>query len=190
MRVHRTQTLATVDRRVCSGLPVTSPERTIIDLAPALTDRQLEFILDQALTERRVREPALRSALERLTHALGRSRVLALLGDTAHATVTRSRAEERLLALIRAARLPEPLVNARLAGYEVDFYWPGAGLVVEVDGLQFHATRPRLERDRRKDDALRSVGVDPMRFTARQVERDAVATIVRIGQALALRSAT
>lgn len=28
------------------------------------------------------------------------------------------------LALVRAAGLPPPLVNASLLGYEVDFYWP------------------------------------------------------------------
>jgi very-short-patch-repair endonuclease len=164
---------------------VTSPARTLIDLAAHLTDRQLEFASDQAITERLVDTRELTRALGLLTRAAGRSRIVALLGDSAHATVTRSRAEERLLAMIRAARLPEPLVNARLAGYEVDFYWPEARLVVEVDGFQFHSTRPRLERDRRKDDALHSLGVSTMRFTWRQLERDAVATLVAIAQALA-----
>jgi very-short-patch-repair endonuclease len=186
VRVHRTKPFVAEDVRIRAALPVTSPARTIIDLAPDLTDRQLEFTVDQAITERLLRPADLRRALQRLTHATGRARLLDLLsGDGPHATVTRSWAEERLLALVRAAGLPEPLVNARVAGYEVDFYWPHARVAVEVDGFQFHSTRPRLERDRRKDDDLRDAGIAALRVTYRQLERAGVAAVVRIGQAIA-----
>lgn len=186
VRVHRTVSLDTADTRIRKGLPVTSPARTIIDLTPDLTDRQLELTVDQAITERLLRPAELRRALQRLTHATGRARLLDLLsGDAPHASVTRSRAEERLLALVRAAGLPEPLVNARVAGYEVDFYWPDARVAAEVDGFQFHSTRPRLERDRRKDDVLRDAGITAVRVTYRQLERAGLAAVVRIAQAIA-----
>ncbi len=186
VRVHRTVSLDSRDARIRKSLPVTSPARTIIDLVPHLSDRQLEFTVDQAITERLVRPADLRRALERLTHTAGRSRLLELLrGDGTHASVTRSWAEERLLALIRAAGLPEPLINTRVAGYEVDFYWPRARVAVEVDGFQFHSTRPRLERDRRKDEDLREAGIATLRVTCRQLERSGIAVAVRIGQAIA-----
>ena len=189
VRVHRTASLDRADIRIRRSLPVTSPARTIIDLAPDLTDRELELTVDLAITERVVRPSELTSTLEPMTHAPGRSRILDLLGAGVHASVTRSHVEECLLALIRAARLPEPRVNARLGGYEVDFYWPDAHFAAEVDGFQFHSTRPRLERDRRKDGDLRRLGVSTMRFTWREVDRDPVATIVRLAEALALHGA-
>lgn len=184
VHVHRTQTLAAADLRIRDRVPVTSPARTIIDMTPGLADRRLELMVDGAITERVVREVELRQALDRLTRAPGRSRLIELLGHQTHASVTRSRAEERLLGVIRKARLPEPLLNAQVAGHEVDFYWPQARLVLEIDGFQFHSTRRRLERDRRKDDDLTAAGMSPIRATARQAERDAVAIVVQVGQAL------
>jgi very-short-patch-repair endonuclease len=58
-------------------------------------------------------------------------------------------------------------------------------VAVEVDGFWFHSTRPRLERDRRKDDDLRDAGIAGLRVTYRQLVRDGVAAVVRIAQAIA-----
>jgi very-short-patch-repair endonuclease len=51
-----------------------------------------------------------------------------------HAVVSR----RQLLELVREAGLPLPVVNARIAGYEVDFHWPAARLIVETDGRETH----------------------------------------------------
>jgi hypothetical protein len=59
------------------------------------------------------------------------------------AQLTRSQAEERFLALVRAAQLPMPEVNVRIGPIEVDFLWRQERLVVEVDGFRFHASRAR-----------------------------------------------
>ncbi|MGZ4193324.1 MAG: type IV toxin-antitoxin system AbiEi family antitoxin domain-containing protein [Solirubrobacteraceae bacterium] len=187
VQIHRTHALEPDDARIVKALLVTSPARTIIDLAPHLADRRLEFTIDQAITEKLVRPAQLRRALERLTHAAGRRRVLELLDDGTRTTITRSHAEERLLALVRDGGLPDPLVNTRVLGYEVDFYWPQARLVVEVDGFRFHSTHQRFERDRNKDAVLQAAGVGTMRVTPRGLEREGTAIVVRIGQAIALR---
>ena len=52
-----------------------------------------------------------------------------------------SDAEERMRALARKAGLPSPLVNVSLHGFEVDFYWPAHGVVVEIDSYGFHTSR-------------------------------------------------
>ncbi len=70
-----------------------------------------------------------------------------------------------MLALIRAASLPDPLVNAHLAGYELEFYWPDARFAVELDGFRFHSSHGAFERDRRKDNDLRRIDVAVMRVT-------------------------
>jgi hypothetical protein len=46
-----------------------------------------------------------------------------------------------LVRLLRAAGLPAPQTNVRVGGYEVDFYWPRARLVVELDGWAYHSSR-------------------------------------------------
>jgi hypothetical protein len=50
------------------------------------------------------------------------------------------------LALVRAAGLPDPLVNARVGRYEVDFLWPEERLVVEVDGWRWHGDKEAAAR--------------------------------------------
>ena len=82
---------------------------------------------------------------------------------------TRSAAERMLRGLIRAANLPRPRFNARLAGYEVDAVWPDRRLVVEVDGYAYHGHRAQFERDRRKDLALTAAGYRVIRVSWRQL---------------------
>jgi very-short-patch-repair endonuclease len=54
-------------------------------------------------------------------------------------------------------------------GFEVDFYWPGLGLVVETDGLRYHRTPAEQARDRLRDQAHTAAGMRPLRFTHEQV---------------------
>ena len=56
-------------------------------------------------------------------------------------------------------------MNARVAGWEVDAFWPAHRLVVEIDGYRYHATRAAFERDRRKDAALQAAGYRIIRIT-------------------------
>jgi hypothetical protein len=58
----------------------------------------------------------------------------ALFLNAAGSAGTRSANEDRKLAEIRAAGLPEPLVNTRVEGLEVDLHWPELKLCLEVDG--------------------------------------------------------
>jgi very-short-patch-repair endonuclease len=102
-------------------------------------------------------------------------------------TLTRSEAEEMLLALVRDADLPLPLVNQRLHGFEVGFHWPQAALVVEVDGFAFHSSRAAFERDRVRDARLQAARIEVMRVTWRQLEHEPLAVVARIAQALVRR---
>src|SRR5690606_24158237 len=97
---------------------------------------------------------------------------------------TRSEAEERMLALVRRAQLPEPQVNARYAGYEVDFLWRDQRLVAEVDGYTFHADTTAFENDRRRDLVLVSRGMRVVRVAWRQLMTAPEVVLVRLAQAL------
>jgi very-short-patch-repair endonuclease len=87
--------------------------------------------------------------------------------------------------LIRAAGLPAPAVNARTAGFEVDFLWPGERVVVEVDGYQFHCGRTAFERDRRKGLALAAAGLRVIRISWRQLVDEPLLIVAQLARALA-----
>lgn len=86
-------------------------------------------------------------------------------------------APARTLELVRTAGLPAPETNAHLLGYEVDFLWRAAKLVVEVDGFAYHSTREAFERDRRRDARLQAAGFRVVRFTYRQIVAEPDSTI-------------
>ena len=99
--------------------------------------------------------------------------------------LTRSEAERRLLALIRAAGLPAPEHNVRVYGSEVDMLWREQGLVVEVDGFAFHSAREAFERDRMRDARLTRAGLRVMRVTWRRLTGAPQAVVADLAQALA-----
>jgi very-short-patch-repair endonuclease len=75
----------------------------------------------------------------------------------------------------------EPVISPQVAlhGYRVDFLAmvdapTGTMIVVECDGHQFHErTAAQAERDRRRDRNLLERGVPTLRFTGREIARDA-----------------
>ena len=101
-------------------------------------------------------------------------------------TLTRNELEEGFLALSDEAGLPRPLVNAWVplpipaGGIEVDFLWPAASLVVEVDGGKIHSRRRKLERDYDKNLLLDAAGFTVKRFTWRQVQYDGPRVIASV----------
>jgi hypothetical protein len=87
------------------------------------------------------------------------------LGEPVKPEGPRSPLEAAFLALCD----DEPVVNGLVNGFEVDFHWPDARLVVETDGHEHHGTRAAFERDRARDQALTAAGWTVVRFTYRQV---------------------
>lgn len=183
-RVHRARKLEPRDIRVRKGLPVTSPARTLLDEAEALTDRQLELEFDRAIVARIMRNDDVAELLGRTSGRAGAARLAALLERQHGTTFTRSEAEELFLDLVRRAQLPPPRVNARVAGYEVDFFWPEQRVVVEVDGFRFHSGRRAFEHDHRKIQDLQSAGLTVLRVTYLQLRNEPLVVIARIAQAV------
>jgi very-short-patch-repair endonuclease len=124
--------------------------------------------------------PQLTSLNARSSGRHGARTLKTALQETHEPRLTRSEAERRFLDLIRAARLPAPETNVRVAGYEVDFLWRAERLVVEVDGFAYHSSRAAFERDRRKDAALQAAGLRVVRVTYRQIADEREVLIARI----------
>jgi very-short-patch-repair endonuclease len=91
---------------------------------------------------------------------------------------TRSGNEERFLALVREAGLPEPGVNVVVAGIVVDFFWAQQRLVVEVDSYTYHHTPADRAEDRRKQRVVEKAGYTVRRFIDTELS-DAPTTVVR-----------
>ena len=185
---HRTNRLERAEIRVCQGLPVTSPARTLRDIAGTVTMRELERAVDEALVRRIVRLQQLRAAVAGDKGRRGGPILAALLEHRGNTTITRSQAEERMLEIIRAAGFPPPETNARISGYEVDLLWRPQRLVVEIDGYTYHSTRSAFERDRAKDATLAAAGYLVIRITWLQMEHEPYVVVVHLAQALARRS--
>jgi very-short-patch-repair endonuclease/predicted transcriptional regulator of viral defense system len=156
------------DRAEVDGVPVTSPARTLVDLAPMLTAAQLQSTLGEAdrrgLLDVQAVERALRRSKSR--HGQGHARLRAVLDAhrRAGATLLRSELEERLLDLVLEASLPRPQLNAPVGRYEVDALWPTARVVVEMDGWANHSDRRAAAQDRDKTNRLQAAGYLVLRF--------------------------
>lgn len=184
IRIHWVASLPGHDRTVREGIPITTPARTLCDIAAILNDRALERAVAEAFALRLVDRAALLRAAERRCGRARPSGLLRLLELPHDPARTRSEAEEQLLALIRKAGLEPPMVNGRVAGYEVDFCWQRHGLVLEVDGHAFHSARHKFEADRRRDAVLTAGGYRVLRTTWRQITQEPEALLIGIACAL------
>jgi hypothetical protein len=172
LRIHRARDL-TGETTTHERIPVTTPERTILDLAATLHSRPLERLLDQAENTRLTDVPALVALARAHTGHRGASRLLKTLD--AHepgTTLTRSELEERFLSICRAHGFPHPLVNHDLAGKEREFVFPEQRLVVEIDSWTHHRSRRAFETDRYRDQTLLVAGYRTVRITDTQLEYD------------------
>lgn len=149
-------------------MPVVAPARLLLNLAATTTRRRLERDIDVADARDPISPERLRAELPRFAGLPGVAPLRDLLErDTL--TLTDSELERLFLPLARQAGLPEPITRLRVNGFRVDFFWPSLGLVVETDGLRYHRTPAQQARDLVREQTHRGAGIEPLRFTHRQV---------------------
>jgi predicted transcriptional regulator of viral defense system len=188
LRVHRRRSLVERDVWIRHGIRVTSPARTILDIAADLTDHGLRRTVRRAQAEGRVN---VRQLLEVLARAHGHRGSAALRAVVADGPVpTRSELEDVVLDLIVRASSEEPEVNAllRLDGERAirpDFLWRRLRLVIEADGAAWHDDKITREDDAGKQAILEAHGYRVLRITWDQAVRHPQQTLARIRAALA-----
>jgi hypothetical protein len=179
IRVHVSRSLDGYTARR-KGIPVTSPSRTLVDLASVFDATRLRRVVEEAERVGLLDHSALRRLCMGGRRGLKNLRAL-LASYDGSAAWKRSDLEGAFLDLCRIAKLPPPQVNPIVCGKEVDAFWPGQRLIVEADSFEHHKTREAFERDRERDMELQLAGHRVLRVTHRRLESDpeAVAQALR-----------
>jgi very-short-patch-repair endonuclease len=184
IRVHRVRTLEPDETTILDGIPITTPARTLLDLASSSGQRALEGAVARAERLGLADRGDLVTLVGKRRWVRGAPALGTLLAQNGPPAFTRSEAEAEFLDLVRRARLPTPSVNSKVKGYEVDFLWRSARLIAEVDGFAFHSSRDAFERDRERDGVLVAAGFRVLRVTWRQLTREPEAVLARLLRAL------
>jgi hypothetical protein len=168
--LHRARSLDPADVTEHRGVPITTVARTFVDLAGVVDEPALKRALNQAEILGVYDHTALEEILARSNGRRGAKALRAAIA--APPAFTRSELEARFLTLCADHGLPPPLLNAAVCGYEVDFLWKKARLIVETDGYAYHHTRQAFEHDRRRDAELKRAGYEVLRVTYWQVRKE------------------
>ena len=166
--MHRRRELKVAAHR---GIPVTNAAQTIMDIAPRLTERQLERVIDEADKLDLVHPEQLHETAGE-QQGRGPSLVRNLLAKRTF-VLTDSDLERRFILIAERAGLPAPETQARVNGHRVDFYFRDRGLVIEADGGRYHRTPSEQRRDRIRDHAHATAGLTSIRFTHDQIAHEA-----------------
>lgn len=151
------------------GIPVTAVMRTLVDLAGELPPRRLERAVNDADKRDLIDPEGLRTALDRYEGEPGAPPLRRLL-DKRTFRLSDSDLEILFRPIAADAGLPPPLSKQIVNDWEVGFYWPEFGLVIETDGLRYHRTASMQTRDARRDRAHALAGMTPLRFTHDEVK--------------------
>ena len=174
--VHRTRRSLT--RAVTHGIPVTTVERTLLDVASLVPISVVEKVVMSSLHKRLTTADLVRDLLRTEGgRGVRGTRKLRQALATAEAGISGSPSEVDVSRLIRSAPIPRPIPQYRIprpsggSAYP-DFVWPPLMKIVEVDGLGAHSSPDQLHDDLIRQNELMSLGWEIRRFSARQVTRD------------------
>lgn len=186
--VHRSR--RPTPKREHRGLPVSGPERTILECSLYLPPITLGKALDSAirLSLTTIDRMWLMLATEGGRGVKGTRRLRQVLNDRAHDTATDSGAEFELLYHIKRRGLPMPVLGFEIqtdSGRRIpDLAWPDRNKGVEVDGIDAHDSADKLDDDLTRQNDLMNLGLDIRRFSARQIRRDPEGVVDQISQFL------
>lgn len=167
--VHRTRFLPCDHMTIHRGIPVTTPVRTLVDLAAVSSPRSFEDFHSAARRLGLVAPDQMKRVLASSSGKKGTGSVRSAERRFGPLPIEiRSELETRFLTLCLESGIPRPLVNEPLGGRKIDFLWQREKLMVEVDSLAFH--RDRFENDRARDLEHLTLGYETIRVTHRMIE--------------------
>lgn len=175
--VHETTTLEWLDLTHCEGIPITTPERTLLDLGAVCSPRVVDMALDAALRKELVDARIIRAVLGRVGRRgrNGTGVLRRLIDERApDRRAAESPAETRLLQVLRAHGLPEPelqyeIWDGRRFVARVDAAYPQWRIAIEYESYQEHTGKLALVRDNARRNEIVAVGWHPVGATARDL---------------------
>jgi hypothetical protein len=171
LRVRGRPSLTTERITIHDGIPITTPVQTLIDLSTELAPIRVERAVNEADKHDLIDPETLRAALDRYVGEPGVKSLRALL-DKRTFRLSDSDLEVLFGPIAMEAGLPLPLSKKIVNGWEVDFFFPDLGLVIETDGLRYHRTPSTQTRDARRDRAHALAGMTPLRFTHYEIKHE------------------
>jgi len=178
-RAHQSPALPRVERQTRYGLALTSPSRTLVDLAGIVDEAALQRAVEHAFRRRMASMSSLWRALASVP-AQGRAgtgTLTRLLQAGRLRPELQSELERRVLQLFRDHGLSEPECQyavrekGRSLG-DVDFAWPKERVIVEAEGFEFHSGRRAWERDIARYNRLQLRGWTLLRVTQGDLDLD------------------
>lgn len=160
---HRARRQPGADAGAYRGIPVTSPARTLVDLAAVLDINALASACHEASVKHGTTHADVKAVLSRRPASKGARKLRRIMGGDYK--VALSKMERRFLGRLRDAGLPLPDMNRRKGSYWVDCRWPDCKLTVELDSYKFHNSRKAWEKDRHREREARARGDDFRRYT-------------------------
>jgi very-short-patch-repair endonuclease len=166
--VHESRRFEDRDIQLVDGIPVTCPERTLLDLASRRWSPDFLEVVAQSARRRRL------LTYESTKELFDRHARRGLRGVKAMRVVlerwdpdsrpTESEMETMLLQVLRRNGLPEPVVQYEVRDAadqfvaRVDAAYPAARIVIEYDSKQEHSDEFQLSRDARRRNELQACG--------------------------------
>jgi very-short-patch-repair endonuclease len=175
--VHRTR--RPILPTACDGIPVTTVERTLLDVAAVVTATLVEVAYDSAVRRSLTTPDKVARTLSEEGHwgVPGRAKVIAILDQRRPGRAAGSPPETILLRHLRKAGIEEPVRQYAVVLPDgsvavIDLAWPQRLKGVEIDGLVAHASAKALESDLTRQNLLFEVHWQLRRFSARTIARN------------------
>lgn len=169
LRPHRVTSVA--------GLPVSRPERAVVEIAATTGQERLAQVLDDVVAAKQASYAQVAACLHEVARPgkPGAAKLAGLLDARGDGHVPpQSRLEEALFTALAAGGLPPPRRQFPLPGRGaveglVDAAYPDARLIVEADGRRWHTRMSDLRRDHQRDVEAARAGWLTLRFVYEQI---------------------
>jgi len=169
VRIHDRPGIRTRDITTHLDIPVTQPVRTFLDLATVAGPKTVERAINESDKLDVIDADTLRLALDDHPGQPG-VRLLRRILDEHTFRLSDDELERLFRPIAVAAGLPVPETKQMVNKFEVDFFWPRLGLVVETDGWRYHRTPSAQTRDALRFQIHTAAGLTPLRFSHYQVK--------------------
>jgi hypothetical protein len=184
VRVHRSRQLDPKDIEERRGVRLTTPVRTVIDIAEWTGDHLLGRILDEGAINRLWTAERIADRIDRPGGAGKRGivRLRRLLAQRTGEDSADSRLEQRVLRVLKG-NVPDPVPHYRLVldrhVLDMDLAWPDRRIDGEIDGYRAHVQRSNFDRDRLRANLLGAYGWRQVHWTSSMDDETILAQVRR-----------